>query len=225
VLATARKLVAEAKDLRQDVLYSPNGVDYNHFVNQGSGSAGSVPEDLKPILALNQPIIGYYGALARWFDYNLLKSIAAFRPNYSFVIIGPDYDGTLEPERLSDYDNIHWLGVKPYNDLPNYLHYFDVATIPFIVNEITHATSPLKLFEYMAGGKPVVITPMQESMGYPGVLVGENAEKFVEQLDRALELSTDSEYIESLKLIARKNTWDSRAKEIIQKISDLPITT
>jgi len=218
VLATAKKLVAEAQLLRHDVLYSPNGVDYNDFVNPEPDFARSEPEDLLPILALNQPIIGYYGALARWFDYDLLKNVAALRPNYSFVLIGPDYDGTLEKVRLSDFRNIHWLGVKPYKELPIYLHFFDAVTIPFLVNDITHATSPLKLFEYMAGGKPIVITPMKESMIYPGVLVGDTAELFAEQLDRALDLRCDSVYIESLRKTARENTWDNRAVEIIKKI-------
>lgn len=65
--------------------------------------------------------------------------------------------------------------MKPYRELPAYLRFFDAAMIPFLVNDITNATSPLKLFEYMAGGKPVVVTPMEESQHYPGVLVADGA--------------------------------------------------
>ena len=217
VLATARKLVDNARTYRTDVIYSPNGVVFDHFAHLDEREF-TPPADLAPILAQGCPLIGYYGALARWFNYDLLKSIAILRPNYQFVLIGPDYDGTLEPAKITQMPNIHCLGVKTYEQLPNYLHYFDVATIPFIVNEITHATSPLKLFEYMAGGKPIVITPMQESMQYKGVLVAETAEDFVVQLDRALLLRDDPNYQNEIKNIAQQNTWESRAEEILRTI-------
>jgi glycosyltransferase involved in cell wall biosynthesis len=116
--------------------------------------------------------------------------------------------------------NIYWLGVKQYDELPSYLHYFDVATIPFLVNDITHATSPLKLFEYMAGGKPIVITPMRESMQYDGVLVADGPDKFAEQLDKAILLSKDPQYVNKIKRLALQNTWESRAEEILIKIEN-----
>lgn len=218
VIATARKLVEEAQAYRPDALYLPNGVEYEHFACFAPDEEPVLPTDLQPLLALKQPIIGYYGALARWFDYDLLREVARLRPNYTFVLIGPDYDGTLEAARLSEIPNIHWLGVKPYSELPRYLHFFDVATIPFIVNEVTHAVSPLKLFEYMAGGKPIVVTPMQESMHYPGVLVGDTPQAFAGQLDVALNLRNDLIYLEQLRKTAQRNTWEARAEEILRAI-------
>ncbi len=215
ILATAQKLVEEAAAYRADVIYSPNGVVYEHF---STPPPLLPPVDLLPILEKEKPIIGYYGALARWFDYDLLKAVAVLRPDYQFVLIGPDYDGTLSPSKISHFDNIHHLGVKPYADLPGYLHYFDVATIPFLVNDITNATSPLKLFEYMAGGKPIVVTPMRESMQYKDVLIAKDAEEFAWQLDKAIHLGKNDSYIERIKKIAQENTWESRAEEIIQKI-------
>lgn len=215
VLATAQKLVEEAAAYRDDVIYSPNGVVYEHFSNPPPQSP---PADLLPILEKSHPIIGYYGALARWFDYDLLKAVAVLRPDYQFVLIGPDYDGTLTPAKISHFDNIHHLGVKPYADLPGYLHYFDVATIPFLVNDITNATSPLKLFEYMAGGKPIVVTPMRESMQYKDVLIAKDAEEFAQNLDHAIQLGKDPEYITKINKIAKQNTWESRAEEILQEI-------
>ena len=105
--------------------------------------------------------------------------------------------------------------VKSYAVLSHYLQCFDVATIPFIVNEITHATSPLKLFEYMAGEKPIVITPMQESMHYPGVLVGKDSVEFAQQLDLALKMREDQTYLNLLRQTAMENTWEQRADEIL----------
>jgi glycosyltransferase involved in cell wall biosynthesis len=95
------------------------------------------------------------------------------------------------------------------------LRHFDVATIPFRLNAITHATSPLKLFEYMAACKPVVITPMQESMRYAGVLVARDALEFSAQLDRALEMRHDQTYLATLKRVAQENTWEARARQIL----------
>ncbi len=199
-------------------MYCPNGVDYEHFQLPEASAPLPPPPDLAEIVALHTPVIGYYGALARWFDYDLLKKLTVLRPNYSFVLIGPDYDGTLKPAAIDAYKSIHWLGVKPYNDLPGYLKYFDVTMIPFQLNDITHATSPLKLFEYMAGGKPTVVTPMRESMGYEGVLVGKDAEDFASRLDDALILVHDPEFLQLLERVARANTWDARARQILAEL-------
>jgi hypothetical protein len=215
VLATARILVDEVHLLRSDVIFSPNGVVYEHFARAARREFSSPPSDMQAFFSNSKPVIGYYGALARWFDYELLKSIALLRPEYQFVLIGPDYDGTLELSGIPKDRNIHWLGVKSYEELPHYLQYFDVATIPFIVNEITHATSPLKLFEYMAGEKPIVITPMQESMHYPGVLVGKDSVEFAQQLDLALQMREDQTYLNLLRQTAMENTWEQRADEIL----------
>jgi len=215
VLATARILVDEVRSLRSDVIFSPNGVVYEHFARAARREFSSPPSDMQAFFSNSKPVIGYYGALARWFDYELLKSIALLRPEYQFLLIGPDYDGTLELSGIPKDGNIHWLGVKSYEELPHYLQYFDVATIPFIVNEITHATSPLKLFEYMAGEKPIVITPMQESMHYPGVLVGKDSVEFAQQLDLALQMREDQTYLNLLRQTAMENTWEQRADEIL----------
>lgn len=218
VLATAQKLVDEVHLQRPDVIFSPNGVVYEHFSRAARREYSSPPSDMLEILTKSKPVIGYYGALARWFDYNLLKGVAALRPEYQFILIGPDYDGTLKLSGILNIKNIHWLGVKPYEELPHYLQYFDVATIPFIINEVTHATSPLKLFEYMAGEKPIVITPMFESMRYPGVLVAEDRDKFAEKIDLALQMRKDQNYLSLLRQTALENTWERRAEEILSVI-------
>jgi glycosyltransferase involved in cell wall biosynthesis len=202
ILTTAKRLFEEIVPARPDAVRT------------------SPPADLQPILALGKPIIGYYGALARWLDYNLIKQLALLRPEFSFVLIGPDYDGTLSPSQILDIDNIFWLGVKPYPQIPDYLHYFDVGTIPFLVNNITHAVSPLKLFEYMAGGKPVVITPMEESMRFPGVLSAATVEEFSDKLDQALLLSQDTQYLNRIDQVARQNTWNARARQILDALSE-----
>ena len=218
VITTALRLYNQVSEQRRDAILCPNGVNYQHFASVRQSLITSPPPDMVSILETGKPVIGYYGALAIWFDYNLITESAKRRPDLFFVLIGPDYDGTLPPSML-DLQNVRWLGVKPYAELPRYLRYFDVATIPFKINHITHATSPLKLFEYMAAGKPTIITPMEESMRYAGVLVAKNADEFIEELDRGLKLKSDQEFLRLIDKVARENTWDNRAKQILAALS------
>jgi glycosyltransferase involved in cell wall biosynthesis len=218
VTATAISLFDEIHSLRPDAVLCPNGVDYPRFA-AARQRITPPPPDLVPILANNRPIIGYYGALAHWFDYHLLEQTAILRPTYNFVLIGPDLYGTASNQNLFQLPNVYWLGVKLYENLPSYLTYFDVATIPFCINEITQSTSPIKLFEYMAAGKPVVITPMQESLRYPAVLAGDTPENFAIRLDEALSLHADPAYLEMLDTIARQNTWQIRAEQILAALN------
>lgn len=225
IVATATRLHERILKQRPDALLCPNGVEYERFFAAHTRDVANIPLDMRSIVMDGKPVIGYYGALARWFDYSLVDQLAALCPDYHFVLIGPDYDGTLHDKPLFQRDNVHWLKVKPYIVLPGYLAYFDVAIIPFIVSEITHATSPLKLFEYMAGGKPVVVTPMEESLRYPGVLVGRDAQEFAVQLEKALALRTDERYMNTIDTVARENTWDMRAQLILchcRRVLNLP---
>lgn len=217
VLVTAQRLLRRVQENRPDALFCPNGVDYPHFSRFRDNLDATPPQDLKQILRRGQPIIGYHGALARWFDYDLLKNIASGRVDLSFVLIGPDYDGTL-PADLVALSNVDWLGVKSYDELPQYLRWFDVAMIPFLLNNITHATSPLKLFECMAAGKPIVVTPMQESTRYDGVLVGGYPEDFSQKIDQALRLRDDAEYMRLIDQIAKQNSWNTRGQQILDAL-------
>lgn len=219
VVTTAKRLYDQVEKVRKDALLCPNGVDYEHFVSMADEDKDEFI-DIYKLADQDKRIIGYYGALARWFDYDLVRESARLRPDYSFVLIGPDYDGSLRSEGLLDQNNIHWLGVKPYSHIPAYLRFFDVAMIPFKLNNITHSTSPLKLFEYMAGGKPVVITAMHESMRTEGVLVADNAEDFIARIDQALELSSNDAYLHKIDQVARNNTWDIRARQIIDALHE-----
>lgn len=217
VLATAERLWHKIRVVRPDVVLCPNGVDYE-FIRRTIQMTLQPPEDIAQIVNQENPIIGYYGALAQWFDYDLITQAALERPDYQFILIGPDYDGSVKRSGLLSIRNIHWLGPRRYHDLPSYLKYFDVALIPFKLNEITHSTSPLKLFEYMAAGKPVVATAMYEIMRYPGVLVAHNEDEFIMRIDEGLSLRFDPTYLETLNQVARDNTWDVRVLQILEAL-------
>ena len=215
VTATAKRLHAEIIDHRPDALLLPNGVDYAHFSRSREAPPPTPPSDFAPLVVQGRPIIGYYGALSRWFDFDLLAQVAAYRPNYSFVLIGPDFDDSLHPSGVLQKPNIHWLGRKEYAQLPTYLAHFTAAIIPFKLEALTHATSPLKLFEYMAGGRPVVATPMAESARFPGVQTAASPVEFAEQLDVAVLLRQDPGYLALIDQIAQENTWTARADTLL----------
>jgi len=217
VLTTARQLFEEVGPLRPDALYVPNGVDFDHF-HSGSASQ-TLPEEMAGLRERGKPVIGYYGAFASWFDYALMRELASQRAELNFVLIGPDHDGSLDKSGLLREGNIHYLGPKPYAELPAYLAGFDVAMVPFKVNPITQSTSPIKLFEYFAGGKPVVSTPLREVMQYREVFIGDDSHRFSEKIDQALTLRKTPGFAASLLEIARANTWDGRAEQILQALA------
>ena len=214
VAASAMDLLTDVRQLRPDAVLVANGVDYEHF-------AGDHPRPADLAVPEGAPIVGYYGALAEWFDYDLVGEAAERLPDHHFVLIGPDYDGTASHHRTLALPNVHWLGTRPYLDLPGYLNAFTVATIPFVVNEVTHAVSPLKLFEYMAGGKPVVTPPLRECARYRAVQIGEGVDGFVAEITHAVELGSDPAHVELLRRTARANTWDARARTIIEAVEGL----
>ena len=218
VVVTADKLKEDILKKRgnQKLVFACNGVDYEHYQNIDKDY--KFDEAFANILKTNKPIIGYYGAFASWFDYNMVKKLAEKRPEYNIVLIGTKYDDTLEKSNLEELENVHFLGTKDYKVLKNYASKFNVCTVPFLINDITKATSPLKIFEYMALGKPIVTTAIDECKKYKSVFIANNSEEFIELIDKAINLNKDinKEYFETLKKEALENVWECKAKEIIK---------
>ena len=225
VVATAEKLYREVLQLRgseQNVLCSGNGVDLAHF--QVAKDPARVPEALQDLVLENKPIIGYFGAIANWVDFDLLIYAAQQRPDYRFLLVGPHYGAHDLPqkERLSKMPNVFMPGTIPYQQLPYVAQFFTVATIPFLLNEITESTSPIKLFEYMAMGKPVVTTAMPECCKYPEVCIGRTQEEYVALLDQCVEQATGPAHAEleqRMIAVAEKNSWAEKAREIAKLLN------
>jgi glycosyltransferase involved in cell wall biosynthesis len=219
VITTANSLYQDAIRTRPDTLCVPNGVDFIHFNPADNLEGLENPADIRVIKKENKPIIGYYGALAEWFDYDLMHQLAQARLDLNFVLLGPDHDGSLGRSGLCALPNVKYLGPKPYAELPAYLASFDIAILPFKVNKITESTSPVKLFEYMAGCKPIVSTPLREVVQYSSVLIGRDMQEFSLKLDEALALKNDPRYISQLEQTARDNDWNLRAKQILMALN------
>jgi glycosyltransferase involved in cell wall biosynthesis len=202
------------------VIYLPNGVEFERF-NIGKD------ENIKPIQFRDKniglkPVIGYFGALARWIDYELIKYAAKNLANVDIVLIGLDYDGSLHSLLSLNLPNLHYFGIIPYSQLPKYAIWFDVAIIPFQEGEIAKATSPIKMYEYMALGKPIVVTKdLLECYGYDYVFVSKTKEEFVENIKKALQIKDDPMVINRLKEIAKQNSWQARVETLIKRIEEL----
>ena len=215
VTSVARRLHDEARAVRPDAVYLPNGVEYERF----AAPAGPPRDaDLLSFLAPGAPVAGYYGALAEWFDYRLVNELAARKTDWRFVLIGPQYDESLPGQPMLERPNVRWIGPRDYVTLPGYLSLFDVATIPFQINEITQATSPLKLFEYFAGARPVVTTPMAECRAHPEVRIAGTPEEFSKALDEARAQGRDPEFRAKLRAIARENSWSARVMTALRAL-------
>lgn len=218
VICTAQKLYNEVLKYRSNnVVLVTNGVNYEHFAQKFT--VKQMPKEINYIVKKRKPIIGYYGAFASWFDYELVKKIAKERLEYEVILLGWDFDGSLDKSRIKEINNINVLGPINYDDLPKYSYWFDVSIIPFKINEITESTSPVKLFEYMAAEHPIVTTDMPECKKYKSVLIGTSAEDFLEKLDYALKLKNNKIYKEILQKEALENTWIKKANDIYTSIN------
>ena len=222
VIVTADAIMQDVIEKRGDknLAVSCNGVDYEFFKNLDENF--EYDEDFKNVLDENKPIIGYYGALANWFDYELVRKLAEERPNYNIVFFGIEYDDSWQKNKLFEYKNIHFLGSRNYAVLKNFACKFSVCTIPFLINSITEATSPVKLFEYMALNKPIVTTDMKECRKYKSVMIAKTHDEYIELIDKAVEISNNKEsnkdYYDLLNKEANENDWNKKAEIIVQLI-------
>lgn len=209
VVGSADKLIEEIREIRDDenIAMITNGVEYSHWQLLSDG----IPEKLREVINKGNPIIGYFGALAKWFDYELIRKVAEKKKNYEIVLIGFLYDSSFKDSKIEELENVHYLGVVDYKELNKYAQYFSVSIIPFLLNDITESTSPVKLFEYMAIGHPILTTDMRECRKYKSVLIGKNHDDFIGKLDYALNLKKGDFYYKYLEEEALKNTWNEKA--------------
>lgn len=219
ILASARKLYDQMLERfpESKVLMSANAVDITHFNNNYKIEKADAPADILDIVSNGKTIVGYYGALAPWLDYQLINYMTLNNPDKEFIFIGVDYNNGLQ--YLERRSNVHYLGPKPYDDLPRYAYWFDCAIIPFEKGEIATATSPVKLFEYMAMSLPTVCTrDLNECRGYKYVLMSEDNDEFIENVNKAVLLKGTKACKDALFAQAQANTWQARAHDISNKL-------
>jgi len=225
VTTTADILHTNKKKERPDTVLVENAADLGHFLRPVSDN--EIPPEMQAIASQGKPIVGYYGALAHWINYSLVLDAARQRPDLNFVFIGRDYerDGSLQSVLAAAPPNVFYIGGPnnngvPYEQLPGYLRAFSVAMIPFDhTSPIIQSTSPVKLFEYMAGGKPVVATDFPEARKYSCVRRATDLPSFIDSIDAALAEKDSPEFIEQLHTTARENSWTERVTRIEEALA------
>ena len=218
-VASARSLEDDLRThmgKKQKIVLAQNAVFAEHFDFRKSKSE-NIPADFAPILKDKKPVVGFYGALAPWIDFDLINSIARKHKEWNIVLLGIDYNGAAKG--LADEDNIYNLGPKKYEMLLDYAAHFNCAIIPFKHGEIAKATSPIKLFEYMAAGLPTVCTrDLRECAGYEYVFMAKDNKEFEVDLKKAIKLHDDKTVRMTLLKQAEMNTWSKRAKDIVDAL-------
>lgn len=206
VLATSRILYERWATTRPGVHLVPNGCDFEHFHQALQVGRLAEPPDMQP---LPRPRAIYMGAMASWLDADAIGAMVEAHPQVTFVFIGA-FMG-YEPPRRS---NVHYLGLKPYHELPRYLAHSDLALIPFRPCRVTRAANPIKLYEYLAAGLPVLATRLPELEPYAETVhLAQDPREFAAMLPAALA-DTHPERRAARVAVAAANTWDRRADQV-----------
>ncbi|MBI5150100.1 MAG: glycosyltransferase [Candidatus Omnitrophica bacterium] len=213
--SVSEELFNRKRLLNPNSFYSPHGVDFDLFNRANTNGAVKKPEDLAGI---PEPIIGFYGLISGdWVDYRLMEYLAQQRPRWSFVLIGKI--DRREGETLPRANNIHYLPVKPYEELYRYSKFFNVAVLPFNINPLTTHSHPLKILEYLSAGRPVVCVAIPEAKKYAQVItVASDYKDFLDKIENYL--SNDNPGAKESRVnFASRHSWDKRFDEIQEIIS------
>lgn len=212
VVATSTALEATARSLARRVEVIRNAGDYDHF------HRAAVSHDAERTGHVGKRVVGYYGAIAEWFDVELLDQLARALPDCEFRLIGADTAGV--GHSLRNHANVRMIGERPYAELPRWLADFDVCLIPFRMNSLTLATNPVKIYEYLSAGRPVVSSDLPEIRQFGDLVYrASTVEQFVERVVDALGEADDA-HVTPLRArrmdFARKQTWQHRAVRFVE---------
>jgi glycosyltransferase involved in cell wall biosynthesis len=207
VMFSGRKLFEDAQEPNR--FYLEQAVDFEHFATEATETS---PE----IAGIPRPILGYFGAMDYVMDTDLMTEVSRLRPDWHWVMLG------LKSNLMQvSAPNVHFLGPKPYTDLPKFVKRFDVCVLPWRQNNaFTSYGSAIKVREYLATGKPVVISPLYEYLKTPGVRIYRSTREFISQVEDALQ--NDTPVARNIRQSAvRDCSWDVRARQVSTLINSL----
>jgi O-antigen biosynthesis protein len=212
VVVTSNHIAAAVRPQHTQVPMIRNACTPDHFLAAATSA-----------VANTRPVIGYFGAIAEWFDADLVHQVVSQMSDCDFLMVGEDT--AKVQERLADLSNVRFVGEVEYDVLPNYVQSMDVLLIPFIIDQLTLATNPVKAYEALAAGKAVVATPMPELMDTdlaPFVRTGENSEEILTALRAALAERDDEQAQQRRIEFAKQQTWSHRVDDLISAAAKLP---
>jgi glycosyltransferase involved in cell wall biosynthesis len=217
VLTSALSLFLSRRHLNRHIHHVLHAADVAHF-GRALRADLPVPED---IAAIPRPRIGVIGVHDERLDVDALECLARADADWQIVLVGPMQPGDVDEARLRALPNVHLLGGKPLNELPGYLKALDVALIPYRLNELTRNIFPLKLFEYFAGGVPVVAAALPELEPFRDMIgLALDAEAYPGLVRAALECDNERDRATRVELAAA-NTWDGRVEEISGLVEEM----
>ncbi|MDB5009708.1 MAG: glycosyl transferase [Mucilaginibacter sp.] len=214
IVFTGGQSLYEAKKNQHANIYPfPSSIDKKHFEQA---------RQLRRSAVGSQPTLGFYGVIDERFDIELIREIADARPEWQIMLIGPVVK--IDKATLPQNSNIHYLGSKDYKDLPSYVATWDVALIPFLLNESTRYISPTKTPEYLAAGVPVVSTPIMDVINpygkYKMVAIGSNATDFIAAVEQQLDHTAKKEWLKQVDDFLSQNSWDKTCNRMLSHIRD-----
>jgi glycosyltransferase involved in cell wall biosynthesis len=214
-VATHAGLLEKKQAGAKRAILVPNGVDADHF-QQAADPTTPVANSLA---RLKHPVIGYLGGINYWIDTALLAYIARQYPDWTLALVGPAYAlADLKP--LAGLPNVVMTGRVPYEEVPCYVKAFDVCVNPYVLDQVAEHCSPLKLYEYLATGKPVVSVDMPEAHQFRDlVAIARNPDDFVALVEQAVR-QPDGRAAERI-CEAHRHTWDQRFETITSTLAGL----
>ena len=231
LIVSSGALHEKVKDIQTPRLIR-NAVNIEHLSNDGTTNQGifrqnypSLQLKLKAMPAAECEAIrvGYVGAIAEWFDADLLRQVAMREPHCEFHLCG-DVTSKEVTNVLSGLDNVTMYGEIGYRDVPSFLRRMDVLIIPFKIIPIIEACDPVKFYEYSAVGKPTVATPLPELKRVSElVYLASSPEEFGQQIRNAYDRRGDRDFTGALQDYAKRNTWRQRGRDFLGALEDLPL--
>lgn len=216
---TGGQSLYEAKcDQHPSVHAFPSSIDASHF-----GKARNINEDPEDQAHIPHPRLGFFGVIDERFDSELLDRVATMRPDWHFVVIGPVVK--IDPATLPSHPNIHYLGGKKYQELPEYLAGWDIALLLFARNESTRFISPTKTPEYLAAGKPVISTSIRDVVRPYGELklveIADNPEEFIKAAEKILAKTGRTEWLTRVDSFLEHISWDKTWNQMSNLIDNV----
>jgi glycosyltransferase involved in cell wall biosynthesis len=215
VFTGGHSIFENKKNAHHNIYSFPSSIDKHHFGKARKMKAE--PEDQKHI---PHPRFGFFGVIDERFDIEMIDAVAKAKPDWHFVLLGPVVK--IDPASLPKYDNIHYLGGKKYDELPSYIAGWDIAMIPFAMNESTRFISPTKTPEYLAAGKPVISTPIRDVVSPYGnnglVHIVFNADEFITAAEGELTKKRKSAWQRKVDDFLSGNSWDRTWSQMVRNI-------
>ncbi|MCB0245239.1 MAG: glycosyltransferase [Anaerolineae bacterium] len=215
VFCTARSLVEERQAINPNTHYMPNAVDFRAFQRELASA------DATPLDELPRPVLGVVGGINAKLDLELLAPVARQRPDWTLALVGPVSYGVSDADlaSLRSLPNVHFTGPVAHEQVPAVIGECDVCLIPYRLNEQTRHVNPLKVYEYLAGGKPVVATPLPELAQFGNtVRLAGDAAGFIAAVEASLPETADPLAQATRRAVAAANTWDLRVARMIELV-------